>query len=62
MNDKLQNLNINLDEEKLNLFSLYMNLFKNYNSKVNLISNNDTNVLFEKHIYDSLSFNLFYKK
>lgn len=62
MNDKLQNLNINLDEEKLNLFSLYMDLFKDYNSKVNLISNNDINVLFEKHIYDSLSFNLFYKK
>lgn len=62
MNDKLQNLNINLDEEKLNLFSLYMSLFKDYNSKINLISKNDKNVLFEKHIFDSLAFNLFYKK
>ena len=37
----------------------YMQSFLNYNSHTNLISKNDEKVLFEKHIYDSLSINLF---
>ena len=39
-----------------------MQLFLEYNQKVNLISRNDSEYLFEKHIYDSLSINLFLKK
>lgn len=62
MYKELQKLNISLDENTSNLFSIYEQLFKDYNSKVNLISNNDEKVLFEKHIFDSLAFNLFYKK
>ena len=36
--------------------------FKEYNSHTNLISRNDEKNLFEKHIFDSLAFNLFAKK
>lgn len=57
--EKLQ-LNLNDGEEKL--FESFISLFKEYNEKVNLISKNDVNYLFEKHIFDSLSFNLFYTK
>lgn len=59
---ELQKLNISLNQETSDLFSLYMQMFKDYNSKVNLISSNDESVLFQKHIYDSLAFNLFYEK
>ena len=62
MYKQLQKLNILLDEQTLNTFVLYEKLFKEYNSKVNLISNNDETVLFEKHIFDSLALNLFYEK
>ena len=62
MYDKLQQLGINIDEKQKILFSSFSNLFIEYNSKVNLISKNDINFLFQKHIYDSLAFNLFYKK
>ena len=43
-------------------FNQYQELFLNENSKLNLISKNDEKFLFEKHIYDSLSFRLFYEK
>lgn len=59
MLEKLQ-LNLNDSEEKL--FDSFIFLFKEYNEKVNLISKNDVNYLLEKHIFDSLSFNLFYEK
>ena len=62
MYKELEKLNISLDNENCSLFSLYTQMFKEYNSKVNLISNNDERVLFEKHIFDSLAFNLFYQK
>ena len=62
MYHKLQQLGINIDEKQKILFSSFSNLFIEYNSKVNLISKNDINFLFQKHIYDSLAFNLFYKK
>lgn len=39
-----------------------MHIFLEYNKNVNLISKNDEEFLFEKHIYDSLSINLFLKK
>lgn len=62
MYNKLENLNISLINEKIQLFEAFSKLFLDYNSKVNLISKNDEKVLFEKHIYDSLSFNLFFQK
>ncbi len=62
MNTKLKNIEIELNKEQEELFRTYISLFLDYNKKVNLISNNDEAVLFEKHIYDSLSMNLFLKK
>ncbi len=62
MYDVLEQLNINLSEDKKKLFSDFTDLFREYNSKINLMSRNDINVIFEKHIYDSLAFNLFYTK
>lgn len=47
------------DRTKLNDF---VNVFKIYNSHTNLVSKNDENLLFEKHIFDSLSLNLFLEK
>ena len=43
-------------------FSEYKNYFLEENSKLNLISKNDEKFLYEKHIYDSLSIKLFFKK
>lgn len=45
-----------------NNFEEYKNAFLEENAKHNLISKNDEKVLFEKHIYDSLSINLFFEK
>ena len=59
---KLEKLNIKLEENKKELFKNYIELFYEYNSKINLISKNDENVLFEKHIFDSLAINLFLEK
>jgi len=43
-------------------FSDYTRLFLEENSKHNLISKNEEKLLFEKHIYDSLSIKLFFDK
>ena len=43
-------------------FTLYKEAFLLENSKHNLISKKDEEVLFEKHIYDSLSIKLFLEK
>lgn len=43
-------------------FSEYKNYLLEENSKINLISKNDENFLYEKHIYDSLSIKLFFEK
>lgn len=40
----------------------FIKIFKAYNSHTNLVSKNDEEQLFEKHIYDSLAINLFLKK
>ena len=49
----------NLTIEKLVKFE---ELFLNYNLHTNLMSKNDLHIIFEKHIYDSLSFVKFMKK
>ncbi len=40
----------------------YIQTFLNINSKINLISKNDEKYLWEKHIFDSLSIQYFFKK
>ena len=42
-------------------FNEYINVFLNQNSKLNLISKNDEKFLWEKHIFDSLSIEYFFK-
>ena len=44
------------------IFNKYKTLFLEKNSILNLISKNDEQYLEEKHIFDSLSINLFFKK
>lgn len=44
------------------IFNKYKQLFLGKNSVLNLISKNDEQFLEEKHIFDSLSINLFFKK
>lgn len=43
-------------------FNEYIKIFLEENSKHNLISKNDENFLYEKHIYDSLGIKLFIEK
>ena len=43
-------------------FSEYSKVFTEVNSRLNLLSKNEIKFLWEKHIYDSLSFKLFYEK
>ena len=42
-------------------FNEYIKVFLNQNSKLNLISKNDEKFLWEKHIFDSLSIEYFFK-
>lgn len=62
MFEKLSLIGINLNSAQEQKFVSFIELFKDYNTKVNLVSSNDAGVLFEKHIFDSLAFNLFYEK
>ena len=59
MYEKLKHIKLEINDDKKKLFNKYISLFLEYNNNVNLISKNDESVLFEKHIYDSLAFNLF---
>ncbi len=62
MYEELKLLDLNITKEKEELLKKFSSLFCEYNKKVNLMSKNDEKVLFEKHIFDSLAFNLFCKK
>lgn len=44
------------------IFKEYIKIFLEQNSKLNLISKNDENFLWEKHIFDSLSLSKFFEK
>lgn len=57
-----QNLNLDISKQTNEKFENFTQLFKIYNSHTNLVSKNDEQNLFEKHIYDSLCFNLFLEK
>lgn len=43
-------------------YNLYINIFLEQNSKINLISKKEEEFLFEKHIYDSLGIKFFFEK
>ena len=60
--DLFFSIGLEFSEDKKLLFEKYIRLFREYNSHTNLISKNDEKFLFEKHIFDSLAFNLFVKK
>lgn len=62
MFDKLKTLDIEFTSEKEKELKEFVNYFIQYNQNVNLMSRNDADVIFEKHIYDSLALNLFIKK
>lgn len=55
----LEQFDIELSEEKIELFDKYMTFFLEQNSKLNLISKNDEKFLFEKHVFDSMAINKF---
>lgn len=59
LQDRLQ---IDLNSEKIEIFDKYEKIFLEKNSRVNLISKNDEKLLFEKHVFDSLAFDLFIQK
>jgi 16S rRNA (guanine527-N7)-methyltransferase len=48
--------------ENKKIFEKYSQIFIEENHKVNLISKNDEKLLWEKHIFDSLSLGLFFEK
>ena len=62
MYDKLNLLNLNINDKKRKILENFSQIFVEYNTKLNLISKNEIQFLFPKHIFDSLSFNLFYEK
>ena len=53
--------NIETDNETISKTERFIKLFVEYNSHTNLMSKNDIEFLFEKHIIDSLSVVLFDK-
>ena len=58
----LETLGVSFNVETKEQFLKYIEAFKTYNSHTNLISKNDEEFLFEKHIFDSLALNLFIQK
>lgn len=54
-------LDIDLSQDKIEVFEKYKKIFLENNSHTNLISKNDEKFLFEKHIFDSLAINKFFK-
>lgn len=57
-----ESLFLELEDREIEKLNKFEELFKLYNVHTNLMSKNDLNIIFEKHIYDSLSFGLFLKK
>ncbi len=50
-----EELNIRVEDKIQTKLNLWLELFNEYNSHTNLISKNDMNFIFEKHIFDSLA-------
>lgn len=57
-----EGLFLELEDREIEKLNKFEELFKIYNVHTNLMSKNDLKIIFEKHIYDSLSFGLFLKK
>jgi 16S rRNA (guanine527-N7)-methyltransferase len=53
--DSLKELNINLDDSKLNQLDLYYHLIIEWNNKINLTAITDEKQVYLKHFYDSLT-------
>ena len=49
------NLNLDLSKETVDKLNLWKEIFVSYNSHTNLMSRGDIEVLFEKHVFDSLA-------
>lgn len=47
--------NLETQSETVEKYALWKEIFIKYNSHTNLMSKNDVNLLFEKHVFDSLS-------
>ena len=58
----LEQLGLNLTKTAQTRLNDFLMALKAYNSHTNLVSRHDEQFLFEKHIYDSLAINLFFKK
>lgn len=57
-----ENLKIELSSKQQKCFNRYEEIFIAKNAHTNLMSKKDEKFLFEKHIFDSLAINLFFKK
>ena len=53
----LKELDLEFDDKTINKLNQWEEIFKQYNSHTNLMSQNDIKVLFEKHVFDSLAIN-----
>ena len=62
MFEELKSIDIETNKETEAIITAYSQMFLEYNSKINLVGKKDEQYFFEKHIYDSLAINLFFKK
>ena len=55
ISEKLDNLNIDCSDEKINKFNTYLNLLEKWNKAFNLTAVRNINDMLERHLVDSLS-------
>lgn len=55
-------INIELAKQEIEKIQNFVQLFKFYNAHTNLVSKNDEQYIYEKHIYDSFALSLFIQK
>ena len=58
----LQQLGLSVTKTAQTRLDDFLMVFKSYNAHTNLVSRHDEEFFFEKHIYDSLAINLFFRK
>lgn len=58
----LEKLGLKVTKTAMTRLNDFLMVFKSYNVHTNLVSRNDEEHFFEKHIYDSLAINLFFQK
>ena len=56
--DFLKDTGLEISSDMIEKLDIWQETFKNYNSHTNLMSKGDIEVLFEKHVFDSLAINL----